>query len=236
MNWYKQAQLDNKWRDFITGIGKGALIGLIGMLGLAGLQELRAIYEQNPQKIEQALIQTKENISLTPEEAPAEKTVEQKYPGIDISKMIERHEGKRNTVYSDTEGHPTIGIGFNLDRSDAKEKLSNLGVDINKVLNKQQILTDEQIYILFKDDLETAIIDAHNFLPNFESQPTPVQSILINMSFNLGYNKLSGFEEFRKALLNRDYQKAADEMIDSKWYHQVGNRSKELVSIMRGIK
>jgi hypothetical protein len=31
-----------------------------------------------------------------------------------------------------------------------------------------------------------------------------------------------------------NYQKAADEMIDSKWYRQVGRRSEELVEIMRG--
>ena len=37
----------------------------------------------------------------------------------------------------------------------------------------------------------------------------------------------------REALLEGDYNKAADEMIDSKWYNQVGNRSKTLVKMMR---
>ena len=37
----------------------------------------------------------------------------------------------------------------------------------------------------------------------------------------------------KKALLARDYKKAANEMIDSKWYGQVGDRSKRLVKMMR---
>lgn len=53
------------------------------------------------------------------------------------------------------------------------------------------------------------------------------------MAFNLGLTKLNKFVEMRKALLKGDYNKAADEMIDSKWYNQVGNRSKRLVDMMR---
>ena len=63
-----------------------------------------------------------------------------------------------------------------------------------------------------------------------------MQAVLIDMSFNLCSNKFSEFEDFRKALLKKDYQKAAAEMVDSKWYSQVGNRSIELVSIVKGLK
>ena len=37
-------------------------------------------------------------------------------------------------------------------------------------------------------------------------------------------------------LANNDYEKAADEMIDSNWYKQVGRRSKRLVERMRNVE
>ena len=53
------------------------------------------------------------------------------------------------------------------------------------------------------------------------------------MAFNLGPHGLGEFEDFRKALMNKDYQTAANEMIDSKWHGQVGNRSIELENMIR---
>ena len=71
-------------------------------------------------------------------------------------------------------------------------------------------------------------------MPNFHKQPRDIQIVLVDMAFNLGDNGLGKFVKFRKALMRYDYKSAADEMIDSKWYYQVGNRSKELVQIVRG--
>jgi lysozyme len=54
------------------------------------------------------------------------------------------------------------------------------------------------------------------------------------MAFNLGRSRLSKFKKMVTAVNEGNYAKAADEMTDSKWYRQVGRRSKELVEIMRG--
>ena len=69
---------------------------------------------------------------------------------------------------------------------------------------------------------------------NLDSQPEDCQRVCINMAFNLGRNRLSKFKKMITAVNEGNYQKAADEMIDSKWYRQVGRRSEELVEIMRG--
>jgi len=39
-----------------------------------------------------------------------------------------------------------------------------------------------------------------------------------------------------KGLEEKDYNKAADEMLDSRWYKQTPNRAKELSNMMRSIK
>ncbi len=47
--------------------------------------------------------------------------------------MISDAEGSRPCVYIDTMGHPTIGIGFNLDRSDAKTICARHGINYDAV-------------------------------------------------------------------------------------------------------
>ncbi len=69
---------------------------------------------------------------------------------------------------------------------------------------------------------------------NFAGQSKNAQRVVVNMAFNLGRNRLGKFKNFLTAVNEGNYAKAADEMIDSRWYSQVGRRSKELVEIMRG--
>ena len=59
------------------------------------------------------------------------------------------------------------------------------------------------------------------------------QAVLIDMCYNLGMNGLLKFKGMLKALENMDYGVAAAEMVDSKWYKQVGNRGIRNVTIMR---
>jgi len=152
----------------------------------------------------------------------------------DAKESIAFHEGWENSVYICTEGYPTIGIGFNLKRPNAKSMIERVGANYQDVLNGQP-LSDNQIKQLFEFDLQTAINDAKQFLPNFNEQPSEVKSIIVDMAFNLGYPRLSSFENMKEALLNKDYQTAANEMIDSRWYNQVGRRSKNLVNKMRSV-
>lgn len=245
MNWYKQAQNKWSWGNFTATFTPTIIAGLLA-LNHFGLLDLQKAYAQNPQQVIQQAeqVQAEQIQQVQPQ---AVETVEQvQETGVPteprlsgqlndtLSGMVTEHEGHRSKVYRDSKGIPTIGIGFNLQRGDASQKLSEIGVDINDVLKGKE-LTDQQINTLFEADLISAVDDARKFLPNFDKQPEMVKNIVTDMSFNLGLTRLSVFKEFQKALLKGDYQKAADEMIDSKWYGEVGNRSKKLVSIMRGI-
>jgi lysozyme len=59
------------------------------------------------------------------------------------------------------------------------------------------------------------------------------RGILINMFFNMGYYRVIQFKKMILALQRKDWDLAADEMMDSKWYRQVGYRGIELVKLMR---
>jgi GH24 family phage-related lysozyme (muramidase) len=123
---------------------------------------------------------------------------------------------------------PTIGVGFNLNRPDAPSLISSFGLDYNKVRSGQQTLTDEQVNILYRHDIKNAMKDAKTFLPSFDQQPTQVKTILVDMSFNMGLDRLSTFKNFKKALENFDFPKALKEMRDSNWAKQTKTRAERL--------
>ena len=59
------------------------------------------------------------------------------------------------------------------------------------------------------------------------------QKVIIDMAFNLGMNGLISFENMIQALVEKNYDEAADEMLDSLWAEQVGNRADRLAQMMR---
>ncbi len=164
-----------------------------------------------------------------------------------LRESIERHEGKRYWVYDDAtgkrlklgekaKGNRTIGIGFNLERKNAKKEIEELGLDYYTIYFGRQSLTDNQISYLFNKDLKTAINDARKYLgKKFDRLPREAQRVVTEMSFNLGYSRLRGFKKLKQALLTGNYERAAEEMKNSRWYYQVGNRARELVERMRKL-
>jgi len=53
--------------------------------------------------------------------------------------------------------------------------------------------------------------------------------------FNMGRPRLSKFKGMKRGVDNRDWNDAADEMVDSGWYRQVTNRAERLVKRMRAL-
>jgi len=100
------------------------------------------------------------------------------------SDYIGHWEGKRNSVYKDTENKPTIGIGHYLNNSEQDKQLFKLlfgdSIDYNKVLNGQQKLSDEQIEKLFNSDIKIKEKVASNKITNFNSLPISVKNAIIN--------------------------------------------------------
>lgn len=152
----------------------------------------------------------------------------------DTPSMIERHEGRRNEVYKDSLGIPTIGIGYNLRNATAKEDLAKVGANLKEVLRGKQ-LSDDQVNELFRMSLDRALKDAKSYYPEFDKLPDAAKGVLVDMSFNLGLTKLKGFKDLKTALGRGNYNAAADAMIDSAWYKQVKTRGVRLVNIMRGL-
>lgn len=129
-----------------------------------------------------------------------------------IEQMLERHEGYRSTPYLDSVGVQTIGIGHNL----------------TKPLSRNAILQ------ILRDDLADATDDCLHAFPWFSELSEPRQRAMLNLCFNLGLPKLQKFPRFLAAMSLGEYETAANELQNSLWFKQVGNRGPEVVGLIRG--
>lgn len=126
--------------------------------------------------------------------------------------LLLAHENYRQFPYSDPTGHLSIGIGRNL--------------------TDRGISTTEAFYLL-DDDIIYFNSKLNHYLPFFSGLSENRQIALINMCFNLGIQGFLGFREMISALEAHDYERAANEMLESKWTQQVGERAAQLANIMR---
>lgn len=132
---------------------------------------------------------------------------------------LTKHEGCKTAVYLCSEGIPTVGIGHAL-----------LGVDGLEIGDE---ISMEEVLELFRKDCDEALADCRALFLNFDSLPDQVKRVLVNMAFNLGRFRLGKFKKLITAVNEGNWTKAADEMVNSRWYNQVGNRSVELENWMR---
>jgi GH24 family phage-related lysozyme (muramidase) len=154
-------------------------------------------------------------------------------PVIDsIRDRVIDHEGKRNTVYKDSRGIPTIGVGFNLNRQDSNTLLTQVGANPGQIKRGQSKLSNKQINTLLNKDLKKSKEDAKQLVKNFTGLPSEIQGVLIEMVFNLGKFGLAKFKKFLDYINKKNWKKASIEMLNSDWAKQVGRRSKTLSNII----
>jgi GH24 family phage-related lysozyme (muramidase) len=156
-------------------------------------------------------------------------------PGIDqaaLRRFVEAHEGRRVDAYLDSRGIQTIGVGFNLQRPDARPKITALGLSYDAVCRGEVRLTDAQIDRLLDSDLADAETGARRCVRGFDVLPAQAKMVVIDMVFNLGVGGFSTFQKMIKALENRDWDGASAEMRNSVWYHQVGERARQDIAMI----
>jgi lysozyme len=146
---------------------------------------------------------------------------------MDLGKLradLELDEGIKYEIYLDHLGLPTFGIGH-LVRDEDPEYGEDVGTPVS----------EDRVASAFEQDIQITIEDCEKLYPDFYELPEEAQLIIANMCFNLGYPRLSAFKGMKRGVDARDWNAAADEMVDSRWYRQVTNRADRLVERMRTI-
>ena len=141
-----------------------------------------------------------------------------------LRKELERDEGVKYEVYLDHLGYPTFGIGH-LITDDDPECGASVGTKVDS----------DRVQEAFETDVESVLSDCERLYVQFEHLPEEAQLIIANMMFNMGYTRLSKFKGMKRGVDARNWESAADEMVDSKWYDQVTRRADRLVVRMRSL-
>ena len=141
-----------------------------------------------------------------------------------LRKELEIDEGRIDEIYLDHLGYPTFGIGHLVVEHDAE-----YGKEVGTYVPENRVIK------VFEQDIETVLSDCNRLYEDFEDLPEEAQRVIANMMFNMGYPRLSKFEGMKSGVDARDWNQAADEMVDSRWYYQVINRANRLVERMRNI-
>tara|TARA_R110000824_G_scaffold6149_1_gene28224 strand:+ start:122 stop:577 length:456 start_codon:yes stop_codon:yes gene_type:complete len=144
-------------------------------------------------------------------------------PDLDMERLksaLLRDEGFRSSAYHDTADPPllTIGIGRMIDASEGGG------------------ISEGEAKYLLENDLQKFFVELDKNADWWREMPALAQEGLVNMCFNMGYPRLSGFKNMMTALQEGDYSAAADEALDSQWSVQVGERSQRIAEMFRSCE
>lgn len=125
-----------------------------------------------------------------------------------IFDRILKKEGFSSTPYNDTEDVLTFGHGLTFP------------------------VTEEESRAVVKIRLKNAIREAIVIFPDLWNFGNARATVVVDMMYNLGYIRFKEFTKMISAIHDRDWERAADEAKNSRWYSQVKTRGKENVSML----
>jgi len=146
-----------------------------------------------------------------------------------LRKELAEDEGCKYEIYLDHLGYPTFGIGHLIRVTDPEYKTLSLDTYVGIKVSETRVNE------AFETDIEQVLNDCTRLYDDFYLLPEEVQLIIANMMFNLGYPRLEKFKDMYFNISTRNWQGAANEMVNSKWYRQVTNRAERLVQRMRQV-
>ena len=158
-----------------------------------------------------------------------------------LRRLLIDEEGCKLEAYKDSEKKLWhIGIGHNLEIDQTDEELEVLG-EYDEDDPTGFTITEQQAYDLFNIDVQDAIEDIHPFFTpeQLETLGETRRAIILSMVFQMGGGTIRKFKNFKRALLDSDWEKAAHEMVTgskggpSRWLKQTPERCQRAADAMK---
>lgn len=160
-----------------------------------------------------------------------------------------RHEGFREFAYPDplselARKYKHLAWGFKparellglIGQPEEKGRPWTVGYGYTHGVTPDHKFSREMAEHKLKEVIDYAVSDARRLVPNFDTQPDVIKTVLVSMAYNMGYKTLSTFKNTLRAAREGNYAAMADGMEKSLWYRQTGHRARELVKRVRTLK
>ena len=129
---------------------------------------------------------------------------------MNLLQQLRREEGVKRSVYLDSLGYWTIGVGRLVD--------ARLGGG----------LSDDEIDILLANDIARCTSEVLAALPWVATLDEPRRAALIGMAFQMGTSGLLVFGNTLAAIRDGRYDDAEARMLQSKWAQQTPARARRM--------
>lgn len=151
-----------------------------------------------------------------------------------LYQMVLFDEGSKNTIYKDTRGYWTIGIGHLVTTAPA---LNSAVAILDSTLGRSTkgVITSIEVERLFQQDLSKALssVKANSVLaPIYAGLDEVRQMALLNMVFQMGATGVASFKNSLTLVLNKSYNLAGTNLRKSKWYSQTPNRAERVIKVL----
>ena len=161
---------------------------------------------------------------------------------------VGRHEGFREYAYPDPESYigkryPSSKYGWG--SKPARIILASLGLDASKGtpwtvghgfihgVTPDTRISLEQSFKRLEVEVIQHARGLDDLFPGWRDRPLFLQTVLVDMIYNLGKAGLGGFKNTLRYMKEANYPQAATNMERSLWYRQTGSRAREDVARIR---
>jgi len=132
-----------------------------------------------------------------------------------LIQSIKENEGYVPSVYKDSLGIDTIGYGFAIKDLKLDEDVCDI------ILNRKLALLLDRI---------------NNKFNWFKYMPPEIKDVVVEMCYQMGVYGFSCFKKTIAYLQDKQWEKASEEMLDSRWAIQTPNRAQKMSNIVKGFE
>ena len=129
-----------------------------------------------------------------------------------LEALIKHHEGYSEKMYRCSAGKLTIGYGFNLE---------------------DNVMCQEAAEAQLRCDIEKVEKRMDRVIPEFKGLTGARRAALIDMGYNLGVPGIRKFRNMWSAIRQGNWDAAAYQAQDSRWFRQVKSRGVRIVEMLR---